>query len=242
MGIFSKSDKTVIDPSHYNDYYFTELGVSRESAMKLYDTLAKGIGIDTKDYDVFYRPAWCALKLAGFNPENILEIGTYKGYSAVLLSLLWPESHIYTVDLPQNDPLFYKGRPEPENQSPLLYTSPNITVIKANSMHVQQTEIKDLPVDLLFIDAGHNNPTMSFDHLYWLDHVRPGGWVFSDDVWFPGDPLNKKTNVIWETIKYINDRSDDKFRFLLQREDEKRFKEDAKRGVRKYVAFVRKSK
>lgn len=240
MNIF-KRHKTDIDPLHYNDYFFYNLGVSRNDAFDMFASIVAKIGIDSKDADAMYRPAWCALKLSGFEPKTILELGTYRGFSAVFLAMLWPEAHVYTVDLPQDDPLYYKWLPEPGHQTPLLYELPNITFIKANSMHIQQTEIKDLQVDLLFIDAGHNNPTMSFDHLYWLDHVVLGGWLFSDDVMPEFDPVNGKGNVIWQTIKYANERNPDKFQFLLQREDPERFKADGKNGKRKYIGVLHKA-
>lgn len=230
-----------IDLSNFNDYYFVELGVVKEAAIELFNVMARTIGLDGEDTDVICRPAWCALKLSGFEPKNILEYGTYKGYSAVFLAMLWPDAQVYTVDLPSTDPLYKKWQVGLESQTPLLRngTCPNITTILSNTMHIEQTVVKDLMFDLIFLDAQHINPTMSYDHLYCLGKLNSGGWLFSDDVIPPFDIANAKHNAVWETIKYINERQKDQFRFLLQRE--RSFVEDGRNGRRKYVAFIKRS-
>ena len=39
-------------------------------------------------------------------PKRILEIGTYDGKTAAILSYLFPDSEITTIDLKDNDPIF----------------------------------------------------------------------------------------------------------------------------------------
>ena len=47
-----------------------------------------------------------ALANSDFKPKNILEIGTHDGKSASILSTLFPEAKITTLDLKDTDPLF----------------------------------------------------------------------------------------------------------------------------------------
>lgn len=240
MKLFKREPKLTFIPN-YNDFFFEELGVSREKAMRLFEDVANQIATDIKDADVMYRPAWCALKLSGFKPETILELGTYRGYSTVFMAMLWPQSKIYTVDLPPGDPLFYKWTPEPEHQIPQLTdgSQKNIVIIQRNTMHLLQED--GLPgFDLIFIDAGHNFPTVAFDHFYSLHKLKPGGWLFSDDVTPPFDPVNEVVKDIWKTIEFINARQKEQFRFLLQRESLGRWELDAKRGTRKYIGYMKK--
>ena len=245
--MFSNKEDIVISLSaeelaKINEYFFDELGVKHSDAMKLYNDLADQIGIDTKDKNSMYRPAWAALKLSGFNPRYVLELGTYMGYSALYLAMLFPEATVYTVELPPDDPMYQKFHQNQEEYEATLkkrLERNNIISIRMNTMNLLDLELPDF--DLIFIDAGHAYPSVAFDHFFCMHKLFPGGWLFSDDAIPSFDPVNKQVNAVYQTIEYINARQKNQFRFLLQREDPARYARDAVTGKRKYIAFIKKS-
>lgn len=216
-----------------NDPFFAELGVNKAECFATAEPMKAAIGIDSKDIDAIYRPAWVALKKSGFEPKTILELGTFMGYSTRFLAMLWPNAQIYTVDIPDSDPL-YGAKWTPRRQ----FDEPNIHAVAANTVHILDQNLPNF--DLIWLDAGHGFPSVAIDHVYCIHKLNPGGWLFTDDVTPPLDPVNRKSGPIYQTIEYIEARQNEKFRYLLQRESVEKWAEDNRRGTRKYVGYMRK--
>lgn len=212
--------------------YYQELGVDQGDARELFECIQTRLNEAPgfKDFKgSMYRQAWAALKLSGFEPENILEFGTYLGHSAAYLAMLFPGATIYTVDMAPDDPLYPAIHPQGAEYEARLKENidrSNIISIRTNTMHLNVEDIPDC--DLIFVDAGHNFPTVAFDHFLALQKLKAGGWIFSDDV--------GQGNDIHKTITYINERNADKFRFLTFSKSKPR------PGHEKYIAFMRRSK
>ena len=223
-----------------NNFFFDEIGITRQQSQDAYDEIARTvIPVHANDRDCFYRVAWAGLKVSGFKPKNILELGTYQGFSAVYLAHLFPEATIYTVELPEVDPLYSKFHPNQREYEEYIKNylwGYNITLLRMNSIFLMSKELPQF--DLIWIDAGHGYPNVAADHVYAINKLAIGGWLFSDDAMPPEDPINKG-NPISQTIDYINQRNTSQFRYLLQRESPDRWLFDHKRGARKYIAFMR---
>ena len=117
-------------------------------------------------------------------PANILEIGTFTGYSAICLAKgLKPGGKLITVEL--NDELtsfshsyFCRAGVEPK-----------ITQMTGNALYIIP-EI-DLMFDLVFID-GDKREYIDYYRLI-IDKVNPGGLILADNVLWGGQVLEKGT-------------------------------------------------
>ena len=118
-------------------------------------------------------------------PENILEIGTFTGYSAICLAKgLKPGGSLITIEI--NDELTafshsYFCRAGAENQ---------ITQLTGNALEI----IPDLDImfDLVFID-GDKREYIDYYRLV-IDKVKPGGFILADNVLWGGKVLEKETS------------------------------------------------
>jgi predicted O-methyltransferase YrrM len=134
-------------------------------------------------------------------PKNILEIGTYTGYSALCLAEgLSSEGKIYTVD--KNEELEtlqnkYFEKSGYRNQ---------IEQFVGNAIEIIPTF--DTKFDLVFIDADKSN-YINYFHLI-IDKMNSGGIILSDNVLWSGkvveklDPKDKDTKILLEYNKLLN--------------------------------------
>lgn len=133
-------------------------------------------------------------------PEAILEIGTYTGYSAICLARgLKSGGELHTIDINEeledfSNSYFKKAGLEKE-----------ITMHVGNAMEVVPTIDKQW--DLVFIDADKENYINYYNLV--LGHVKPGGFIISDNVLWSGkvtqpiDPKDKETKVLVELAETI---------------------------------------
>jgi len=111
-------------------------------------------------------------------PMNILEIGTFTGYSAICLAQgLQQGGVLHTIDVDEE-----------------LYdiAHRHITAAGLSGRIIQHTgdAKKIIPsfseqFDIVFIDADKQGYAQYFDMV--IDKVRPGGFIFADNVLFEGD-------------------------------------------------------
>jgi predicted O-methyltransferase YrrM len=123
-------------------------------------------------------------------PKNILEIGTYTGYSTLCLCEgLEPEGKITTIEI--NDEL------EPYFKS-AFDSSPWAGQIRS-IVGDAKTILNDLqgPFDLVFIDADKSEYPNYFTSI--IDKVRPGGMLIADNVLWSGHVLKNEKEQDVET-------------------------------------------
>lgn len=127
-------------------------------------------------------------------PQTILEIGTYTGYSAICLAEgLAADGKLITID--KNDELEERVRAYFEAAN----LEENITYLLGNAMELIPT--LDMSFDLVFIDADKANYTHYYDMV--IDKVRTGGYIIADNVLWSGKvvpegrtKLDKDTQVM----------------------------------------------
>ena len=134
-------------------------------------------------------------------PKNILEIGTYTGYSALCLAEgLHADGKIFTVDKNEElEPLQnkYFEKSGYRNQ---------IEQFVGNALEIIPTINQKF--DLVFIDADKSN-YINYFHLI-IDKMNPGGIILSDNVLWSGkvveqlNPKDKDTKVLLEYNKLLN--------------------------------------
>lgn len=128
---------------------------------------------------------------SAIKPKNILEIGTYTGYSALCMAEgLSKNGKLVTIDKNIELETMVKKY---INDS---YYKNQIEFINANAIDVIPT--LNLEWDLVFIDADKENYINYFDLV--IDQVKKGGWIIADNVLWSGKVLKEPDAKDKETI------------------------------------------
>lgn len=135
-------------------------------------------------------------------PESILEIGTFTGYSAICLAQgLQPGGILHTID----------NNPEVLDIAEKYFKEAGLTdkIIQHSGNAIQILPSIPGPIDLVFIDADKENYVDYYKAVF--PKVRPGGFILADNVFWYGkvmdpDALNdKETRGIATFNQYIKD-------------------------------------
>lgn len=116
-------------------------------------------------------------RLNPIQPRRILEIGTSRGGTTMLLSACFPEARIVTVDLVRRNPLFFRsfGRKR------------GIRMIRGNSQSIAMRSrvfraMGWRPIDFVLIDGDHRYDGVKRDFELYGPMVRRGGVVAFHDI------------------------------------------------------------
>jgi caffeoyl-CoA O-methyltransferase len=124
-------------------------------------------------------------------PKQILEIGTYTGYSAICLAQgLQAGGILYTID--NNEQLEKMTRSFFEQAG----LKDSIRYYIADAIELIPTLNEQF--DMVFIDADKKNYCNYYDMVF--DKVRPGGYIIADNVLWSGKVLDIQKNDDRETI------------------------------------------
>ena len=122
--------------------------------------------------------------------KNILEIGTHNGQTACILSSLFPEANIKTIDLKDNDPIFigtYKREQNYkqfiQNRNNLISNYKNIEFIQVNSLELSLDRINIPKQDLIWIDGAHGYPIVTSDITNAIKLMNSESILMCDDIW-----------------------------------------------------------
>ncbi len=136
-------------------------------------------------------------------PENILEIGTYTGYSALCLAEgMQKQGKLITIDKNEELAERVKGYFSESDYAE------NIEFKQGNALEVIPT--LELAWDVVFIDADKSN-YLNYYKLC-IDQVRKGAYILIDNVLWSGKvlgknrkKLDKDTEAILEFNQFVND-------------------------------------
>lgn len=130
--------------------------------------------------------------------NNILEIGTGKGYMAHCLSLLFPDAQIYTFDIPPDDKQYESLaiRIGDELYFEKNISKPNVKFFPRNSFFMPQCLDESIKFDLVWLDGGHEYPAVAWDLMYSYNHLLPNGYLFIHDY-------NKADNNVKECVNSV---------------------------------------
>ena len=130
-------------------------------------------------------------------PKQILEIGTYTGYSAICLAEgLQPGGQLITID--NNEELEDIAR---QNIAQSGYRE-SIQLIIGNGLEVIPSLAGGF--DLVFIDADKENYLNYFNLV--IDRIAIGGVILADNVLWSGKVLESETDKDTVAIKQFNDQ------------------------------------
>jgi predicted O-methyltransferase YrrM len=131
------------------------------------------------------------------NPSNILEIGTYTGYSAVCLCEgLKAGGKLVTIE--KNEELEVKLRSFFKEAG--LESTIDLRI--GNALKILLT--LDQKFDLVFIDADKENYSNYFDLV--IDKVQTGGYILADNVLWSGKVIEPKPDKDTKAILDFNDK------------------------------------
>ena len=118
-------------------------------------------------------------------PENILEIGTFTGYSAICLSKgLQPGGKLITIEL--NDELTDFA------QSYFVRAGSEKKIIQMTGRAQDIIPGLDLLFDLVFIDGDKREYVEYYKMI--IGKVKPGGFIIADNVIWGGHVIEDETN------------------------------------------------
>jgi predicted O-methyltransferase YrrM len=132
-------------------------------------------------------------------PESILEIGTYTGYSAICLARgLKPNGKLITIDV--NDEL----KEMVEQYLSKANVLASCEVLTGDAEKIIPT-LND-KFDLVFIDANKEAYSRYYDIVF--DKVRIGGYILADNVLWSGNVIKEEKNWDRDTkhITAFNDK------------------------------------
>ena len=128
-----------------------------------------------------------AISITKHNITNILEIGTFDGKTALILSKLFPSSTVTTVDLPDDSTTFTNtyGRNKDifdfvKNRNNLLAQIKKIAFKQVHSINLVRLDEK---FDLIWIDGAHGYPVVAMDVINSFRLAHFGAYILIDDIW-----------------------------------------------------------
>lgn len=145
-----------------------------------------------------YLTTFCEL----FKPQNVLELGTFTGYSAICLALGLPEGgHLDAVEI--NDELEGLIRDGFKRAG----VEEKISLIIGDAKSV--VPVLSKVYDLVYIDANKREYPEYYELVMGL--LRPGGYIIADNVLWDGKvymdnpPSDKQTRGIMEFNRIVKD-------------------------------------
>jgi predicted O-methyltransferase YrrM len=205
-----------------NDWFLDSLGVDGSAVVARRDATLGAAGLAEVPSGSYHYTAFAALAESGFAPREILELGTFRAEATAFLASLFPSATVRTVDLPDDDPLITSGAVTPARgpERGARLDRPNIVALAANTMRLPFLGLPE--PDLIWLDAGHRYPEVAWDHFWCLGNLAEGGWLLSDDIRLPENPVARDdpgTLQVHDVVDYWNRRSEHRFELLAKRPD-----------------------
>lgn len=202
--------------------FMAQLGVTAEAADDAAERACNTIGAPySRLYTSAHYKMIAAIALSGFKPATILEIGTGAGQATRFLAEVFPDAKVHTVELPHDDPIYgpnTKGFDLARRAN--FLDLPQITAHEKNSAFLSELNLPDF--DLIWLDGGHVFPEVAWDHYYCMSKIRKGGWILTDDVRLPNNPLYRVyegSTDAYQALRYYAERTAHRFFLIIKRTD-----------------------
>ena len=191
-----KKIKFYIAKKNYNESYFTEeqnkifkrLGLNRPEGLKKLQNIKKDMNSENRETPMSseHEVVFSSLSLNNnIKIKQILEIGTFDGMNSLLLSKIFPNADIDTIDLPRTESDFknFYNRKNKIDEF-ISYRNNNLKNDKIqfrekNSINLINFKNK---YDLIWIDGAHGYPVVCADIINSLHLISPNGVILCDDI------------------------------------------------------------
>ena len=192
---------------------FKLLGFNRKQALEKLSIIKKKYDFLDRKMSTEHETLLSALSYKMDMPKiEILEIGTYDGANSFLLSILFQNSNITTIDLPDDNEEFIKTYERQKNldkfirkRDEILSDVKNIEFVKTNSINLIKSKKK---FDIIWIDGAHGYPTICIDIINSFNMLNENGIALCDDV-FLTKPINEdqvyRSIGAFQTLKTLED-------------------------------------
>tara|TARA_X000000950_G_C13910604_1_gene658836 strand:+ start:2797 stop:3606 length:810 start_codon:yes stop_codon:yes gene_type:complete len=205
---------------------FKNLNLDRDEGQKKLEKIRAEYKFSNHDMSSEHEILFSSLSLIKeLKIEDILEIGTFNGINAYLLSKLFKNSAIDTIDLKSSENDFkntYNRKTNTENfvnnRDSLLSKSPNIKFIEQNSVKLTFSEKR---YDLIWIDGAHGYPVCCIDIINSVKLLKQKGIILVDDVLRENNKNDRlyKSVAAFETLKELEKNKLIKLNFFYKRLD-----------------------
>ena len=176
---------------------------------------------------------------------DILEIGTFDGFNSLLLSNLFPNSKIDTIDLSETDDDFVNFYNRKDNinkfiqdRNIILSKNKNINFSPLNSLKLLNYKKK---YDLIWIDGAHGYPLVCIDIINSLHILKENGLILCDDVYLKLNQSNSdimySSIATYETLNELKKQDLINFRLIYKSLSAEH---NCIENTRKFVAIVSK--
>lgn len=142
---------------------------------------------------------------------TIVEIGSFSGVSSDLFARFC--KRLYCIDVWDSDPDYQEIEPEHLKKASDLFDEvwmsheQTIEPIQAFSLDVV-SQFDDGELDMVYIDARHDYPSVKADILAWMPKIKKGGWLTGHDIDLDGERVLKAvTEIIGNDYKTYKDTS-----------------------------------
>ena len=209
--LFLKYERSLLDEQNKA---FLNLGLDRDKGIQKLNSILEDI------YGVSYsekRGMWsehllvfAAIATSDRIVSNILEIGTFNGETARILSALFPSSQILTVDLPFSEIEKIKMYEYETKNSQLILKRnenlkllPSVKFLEINSQMLLNTTAS---FDLIWVDGDHSYPVAAIDIANAVRMLNRDGVGICDDVLLDAKDgqVDGRSNASIETSKSLN--------------------------------------
>lgn len=177
---------------------FSKHSLDRSKGLTLYNDLKNNFNFISNPMSSEHNIMFCSLKYYNSSIKNILEIGTYDGINAFLLSEIFPNSLIDTYDLPDNSIEFSSIYNRSDisylekfiiDRNKILFKKKNIVFNQSNSMNL--TFVNNKKYDLIWIDGAHSYPVIPIDIMNSLRLINKNGIILCDDIILKSNNYNQ---------------------------------------------------
>ena len=227
---------------------FKYFGLNREEGIKKLTLIKKDLDFKSRDRGMSseHEVIFSSLSLSkNKSITDILEIGTFDGFNALLLSNLFPNSNIDTIDLPENDDDFINFYNRKDNISKfiqdrnnILSKNKNINFFPLNSLKLLNHKKK---YDLIWIDGAHGYPMVCIDIINSLNILKENGLILCDDVHLNLNQINSdkmyRSIASYETLNELKKQNLINFRLVYKRLNPK---SNCIESTRKFIAIASK--
>ena len=228
---------------------FEYFGLNRHEGIKKLKYIKKDLGFKLRNSEMSseHEVIFSSLSLNKNNLfTDILEIGTFDGFNSLLLSNLFPNSNIDTIDLSETDDDFINFYYRKDNTTKfiqdrniILSKNKNINFLLLNSLKLLNYKKK---YDLIWIDGAHGYPVVCIDIINSLHILKENGLILCDDVYLKLKQSNSdkmySSIATYETLSELKKQDLINFRLAYKRLSAKY---NCLENKRKFVAIVSKT-
>ena len=238
----------------YNQNFFEEeqnkiyehFGLNRQEGIKKLISTKKDLDFKLRDSDMSseHEVIFSSLSLSKNKSfTDILEIGTFDGFNSLLLSNLFRNSNIDTIDLSETDDDFVnfyyrkdKINKFVQDRNIILSKNKNINFSPLNSLKLLNYKKK---YDLIWIDGAHGYPVVCIDIINSLHILKENGLILCDDVCLKLNQSNSdimySSIATYETLNELKKQDLIDFRLIYKRLSPEH---NCVENTRKFVAIV----